>query len=389
MFRKTDLLGEHATTYEKDPKPNPKFSDETIDHYLRRMSPTFVKLFDTTMIYDGDTFEFATFNFYKTNVKSAIEELKGIKQVFLSEINAKLVSKFTIFKQRLIYPPFNYGFAKFLSNPMNLAICNNGTYHINVTLPTALNPDGSIVDEAEFKKVHANAIRAIQWIEPLLVGLYGTPDILHILNHTYAGGSQRLGLSRYIGLGTYDTTTMEKGKLLDSYDYATNSYFKTLHLNSPYIPPKTTGFDVNYNKFTKHGIEIRIFDYFPESYLEDIMNLILLVCQYSVEKEISNPRDCPEWNNLCIQTIQKGSSASIPPSMYLKFYEAFQIPIYSCWPYFLNDTVLNLTQTLARTLYNTYKTGSICLKMSPNMKPVELVDYNSRVKKEFAKALKN
>jgi len=390
MFRKTDLLGAHATTFEKNPRPNPKFSDETIDQFLRRVSPTIVKLFETTMIYDGDTFEFTTFNFYKTTVAAAVEELKGIKQVFLAEVNAKLVSKFTIFKQPLIYPPINYGFAKFLTNPKNLAICNNGTYHINVTLPTALKPDGDIVDEAEFKRVHANAIRAIQWIEPLLVGLYGTPDILHLLNPTYAGGSQRLGLSRYIGLGTYDTSTMEKGKLLDTFDYAkSNSYFKTLHLDSPYIPPKTTGFDVNYNKFTKHGIEIRIFDYFPEAYLESVINLILLVCEYSVEQEIPDPRDCPEWNNLCIQTIQKGSAAPVKPSIYLKLYEVFQIPVYSCWPYFLNDTVLNLTQTLARSLYTTYKNGSICLKMSPNMKPIYLVDYNSKIKKEFAIMLKN
>lgn len=390
MFRKADLLGEHTSTYEKNPKPNPRFSDETIDQYLRRVSPTFVKLFETTMIYDGDTFEFATFNFYKTTVHAVVDELKGIKQTFLAEVNAKLVSKFTMFKQRLIYPPFNYGFAKFLTNPKNLAICNNGTYHMNVTLPTPIKPNGDIVDEAEFKRVHANAIRAIQWMEPLLVGLYGTPDILHVLNPEYAGGSQRLGLSRYIGLGTYDTTTMEKGKLLDTYDHAkSNSYFKTLHFNSPYIPPKTTGFDVNYNKFTKHGIEIRIFDSFPEAYLEHVINLILLVCQYSTEKEIPNPRDCALWNKLCLAIIQKGSAAPMLPDIQMKFYEVFQIPVYSCWPYYFNETALNLTRTLARSLYNRCKNKSICLKMSPNMKPIHLVDYNSIVKKEFAIRLKN
>ena len=38
----------------------------------------------------------------------------------------------------------------------------------------------------------------------------------------------------------------------------------------------------------KHGIELRIFDYFPEKYLEDIINFIVLLCQL-----IENKRGFP------------------------------------------------------------------------------------------------
>ena len=40
-------------------------------------------------------------------------------------------------------------------------------------------------------------------------------------------------------------------------------------------------------------------------------------------------------------------------------------------------------------LYKKYKDFSICTKMSPNMKEIKFVDYNSIIKEEFAKSLKN
>ena len=118
-----------------------------------------------------------------------------------------------IFKDSIIYPPINYGFVRFNSNINNLGICNSGTYHINITLPTMLDVNGDIMYPERFKNIHMNAIRAIQWIEPVLVCIYGTPDILSQYNNDYSKGSLRLMLSRYIGMGTYDTKTAIKGKL--------------------------------------------------------------------------------------------------------------------------------------------------------------------------------
>jgi len=387
MFRKCDLLGEHKTIRGKKLVANPKFSDETVDEYLRRVSPVINRLFEKNLIYDGDTFEFTTFNFYKTTVPAVINELKGIKNEFINEINKRLVSKFTTFKRKIIYPPFNYGFARFNSNPDNLAICNNGTYHINITLPTPLNAAGEIENLDEFKKIHANAIRAIQWIEPFLAGLYGSPDILHVLNPLYSAGSQRLSLSRYIGLGTYDTNVMEKGKLLDTFDYRRyNMYFNNFHKNSPYVPPLTTGYDINYNKFTKHGIELRIFDYFPEKYLESVINLLILVCQYSINNDIPDPKLSEEWNELVINSIKTGSDTQVKPEMYLNLYKIFNIGIWcTWWPFHLSlQTIIN---RIASDLYYKCKDMPVCKKMSPKMKYVELYNYNAELKKEQQKQL--
>ena len=382
FFRHADLLGEHATTYSAKPQENPKFSGETIDQHLRRVSPEFNKLFETNMIYDGDTFEFTTFNFYKATVVNTVKELKEIKRSFLDIINKRIVSKFTVFKKPLVYPPHNYGFTKFLSNPSNIAICNNATYHINITLPTKLSPSGSIKNPEQFKAQHSNAIKAIQWIEPLLIALYGSPDILHALDQTYSQGSQRLAFSRYIGLGTYDTRAMEKGKLLDTYKYTDDSqtYFTDMHKDSPYKPPETIGYDFNYNKFKNHGIELRILDWFPEEYLESVINLLILVCQHSVRNVIPDPRDCGLWKEFCAAAIMKGSNVKVRADFYLKLYMIFGMPLATCLPVYRNKSVLYVLNKISDSLYQANQSGSLCIKMSPGMRPIQLVDYNKIVK---------
>jgi len=387
LFRNADLLGEHETTYTSKPQPNPKFSGETIDQHLKRVSPEFSTLFEKNMIYDGDTFEFTTFNFYKASVIDTVKELIEIKRAFLAEVNKRLVSKFTIFKQKLKYPSHNYGFAKFMSNPKNVAICNNGTYHINITLPTKLSSNGTIKNPELFKTQHANAIKAIQWIEPFLIALYGSPDILHTLDPAYSQGSQRLAFSRYIGLGTYDTTAMEKGKLLDTYKYKEDNqtYFTEMHVNSPYKPPETIGYDFNYNKFKNHGIEFRVLDWFPEEHLEPIINLLILVCEHSRRSKIPDPRECLLWRDFSRLAIMKGSSAKVTPALYFKVNEVFGLAtsIFSCWPFCRNTTILNTMNKLSGHLYTKYRFSDLCSKMSPAMKPIRLVDYNTTVKNAY------
>jgi hypothetical protein len=381
QFQKTDLSGEHMSLYTKEIKENPKFSGKTINDILKERSPVFNLLFEKNMIYDGDTFEFTTFHFYKTNVVSAVNELKEIKSTFLKEINSQ-----KIFNKQVVFPDHNYGFVKFMTNPKNLGICNNGTYHINITLPTGIDKDGNIRNSYKFKRIHSNAIRAIQWIEPLLVAVYGSPDILHILNPSYSGGSQRLGFSRYIGLGTYDTKTMEKGKLLDSFDYnKQKTYFTDLHRNSPYNPPETCGYDFNYNKFTRHGIELRIFDYFPEKYLEDIINLLILVCEFSTTRVI--PALSDNWSTLALGAIKKGSNFRIPPKIYNEIYEKFGIHNCLFSLFGMPQTPVHVLNKISNSLYNTCKNSPLCKKMSPNMKPISIVDYNSKIKEMFKKDL--
>ena len=388
LLQNTDLYGEPINKYTKILTPNPKFCGKTIDTYIKENSNTITNLFKKYVVYDGDTIEFTTFNFYKTSVKDVIAELLAIKNIYLDELNTVLYKQ-GIFKHEIIYPKLNYGFVRYLTNMNNLGICNNGTYHLNITLPTTLNYNMDIKDINEFNSVHSNAIRAIQWMEPFLVALYGTPDILHLLNKDYAGGSLRLMMSRYIGLLTYDNMSMEFGKKLNDFDYEKkNHYFRELHKNSLYNPPYQIGYDINFNKFKKHGIELRIFDYFPEEYLEDIVNFIILLCQVSMEKNIKNPLEDKLLFDVAIECLKKGSETLIPYELYYKIKKIFNMNTF--YPTFTKKepkTVLYVLNKIANNLYSKYKDMPICKKMSPNMKPVIFTDYNSIVKNEFKKLL--
>ncbi len=383
MFQNADINGEHIKNYTKKNDNNIKFNGTTIDSYMRNNSMIYNKLFEKNMIFDGDTFEFTTSNFYKVTVSDTIKELKTIKKMFIDEINKKLVGN-GIFKDEIIYPEYNHGFVRYLTNMDNLGICNNGTYHINITLPTHII-NNNIVNEEEFKKTHMNAINIIQWIEPLLIALYGTPDILSLYDK-YNKGSLRLTLSRYIGIGTYDTTTMIPGKLLNNSPQP--EYFKNLHKNSLYIPPETIGYDINYNKFKNHGIEIRIFDYIPENHLEQIMNFIILCCEHSLHNEISSPINNNEWNKLVTDILRNGCETSISENMIRTYFKLFNIKINKNMCCFKEIDIANLSiydmiNHIGRKLYEKYNNTGIVKLMAPNMKPISFSYYNSLILYKF------
>jgi hypothetical protein len=372
LFQNADINGEHKTTYSKENYINKKFSNITIHEHMMNTSPIYKELFDKNMVFDGDTFEFTTFNFYNTNVVNVINELRTIKSRFIKEVNLNLVGN-GIFKDSIIYPPKNYGFVRFNSNINNLGICNNGTYHINITLPTELKPNGDINDPALFKKQHANAIRAIQWVEPVLISLYGTKDILSEYSDIYCKGSLRLMLSRYIGAGTYDTNTMIPGKLLNCAQQP--DWFKNMHKNSAYFSPETIGYDINYNKFIKHGIEIRIFDYFPEEYLEDVINFIILICHHSINHNIIRPNDDIIWQQAIAATIKDGKNAYIHKLYIDMLYKIFNVSKVKTIPCFVTKqpiTLVDHINYIAKELRKKYNNKGMSKLMSPNMKHINL-----------------
>lgn len=400
MFQKVDIYGEHRTLYTKGIQYNKKFCGMTIHDYMMYTSKTYVKLFNKSVVFDGDTFEFITMNFYKTNVDELMNELKGTKHIFLRELNKYLANKFifsgdTMFK----YPSYNHGFVKFTTNKNNIAVCNSGTYNINITLPTTLSlKEMTIKNPAEFKETHKNAVRFIQWIEPLIVALYGTPDILSCISKDYCRGSLRIMMSRYIGLGTYDTDTMENGKKLNDFDYKKDPlhYYNELHNANAnktiYYPQDMIGYDINYNKFKNHGIELRFFDYFPEEYLTDVINFIILVCQHSIyRKNVLKPQDNKLWNELVVSCIQQGSDAMITNEMYMYLREIFGME-YECCCFSLFSSkkdrkVIKVITKISDFLYEKYKEDDMIKKMSPMMKKNVWVDYNSMIREKYKNSL--
>jgi hypothetical protein len=109
----------------------------------------------------------------------------------------------------------NHPFVMSLTNFGKCSIFNNMTYHFNFTLPTKLDKNCNIENMDIFLQQHKNAIHFIQSVEPIIISIYGSGDILsNCKDYILTNCSQRCAKSRYIGIGTYNTDTMQKGKIL-------------------------------------------------------------------------------------------------------------------------------------------------------------------------------
>jgi hypothetical protein len=311
-FQKTDINGEHITTFERIPKANTKFNGKTIFQWMREENPdVFNTDYDKSYIFDGDTIEFITQRFYKASISSVIEELTTIERDFMRALNSlpregilKLYAPFQIAKK-------NYPFASYITNLKNNAMFNNGTIHINITLPTRLNESAQIADFEAFKSKHQNLARILQWISPLLVAVYGAYDPLcesKTNGDKFAAGSQRVAVSRYIGLGTYDTDKMEQGKILtrDKSQIENLTWYEEFHKHVSFKYLDELGMDINFNKHFAHGIEFRILDALPISDLEEILKLVVYLSDFSLENTVCNPTKTSLWNKLAFNCVHNG-----------------------------------------------------------------------------------
>ena len=303
---RNDLSGQPMTNYDKGATPNKKFSGKIIFDYMKENNNYFKNEYDKSYCFDGDTIEFMTQNFYKTTINKVIDELILHRKTFLNEFN-----KLNLPFGKVCYPKENYGFARFTTNKNNLAIFNNGTYHFNFTLPTKLDLSGNIVNKNDFEKRHSKAIRIIQLMEPFFIAKFGSADILStssVYSKRFPKGSQRCAASRYIGVGTYDSSKMISGKLLQEDRRSIERKFYTILYNQiNYNKNDNMGFDINYNKFLNHGIELRFFDWFPEEHLYKVLRFIVHLLDFSeISKEINNYIRDDFWNNITYKALLDG-----------------------------------------------------------------------------------
>ena len=366
-FQKTDPKGNHRTLYDAEGTPNPAFTESIHDHLMRE-SAAYREVYDQSIVYDGDSIEFITQRFYNGTVADCVQEWKDLKALMLREA-APLYQKWGI--GTLMYPDHNYGFVTFLSTrKKNLGICNTGTVHVNLTLPTILK-DGCIANKDAFAKTHLNFIEYIQMIEPIVMACYGTPDVLSFLGDGYSLGSLRVCRSRYISLQTFDTTAPINGKLLLMEKPADPTFWYNQLKGSPYYLNPSIGYDVNFNKFKNHGIELRFFDWFPEDLWPDVLNLFILLAQHSVVRGECRTFDKKRYNGIILACIQKGFAARLSSSECNVILEDLGLEP-------LNTAVapLEFLQLISDRLYDAHRDGAITQQMSPSMERPRLVDYN-------------
>jgi hypothetical protein len=325
-------------------------------------------VYDTSFVFDGDSLEFITQGFYNTTVDQCVNELIQLKQEFQNHV-------FPFFEKKKLgavqFPDHNYGLVTFLSTfKKNLLVCNNGTHHVNITLPTLLQ-DGKIINKDAFAKQHLTFIQCIQMIEPLLVACYGTPDVLSTINPAYSIGSLRVSLSRYISLQTFNTQAPINGKLLLMTKPSDPTFWYNQLKDSPYFINQSIGFDINFNKFKNHGVEIRFFEWFPEAYLVDVMNLLILLAQHSIAIG-SFSIDKTKYDSLIRGCVQKGFTYQLSSIECNQILADLTLPLLSD----AHRTAYELLSYISDILYDIYHSGEIVHLMSPNMKRPILVNYN-------------
>jgi hypothetical protein len=341
-LQKTDIELEHSTTYTKDPNVNPKFDGMTVIDRLRSLSDYFRSEYEKSYIFDGDTVEFATLGYYKARVEDVLDELEAMESRFIGELNKGLATiGGKIWGE---YGPFcimrkNYPCAVYLTNLQNIALFNNGTIHLNLTLPTRLNEKGNVADRVQFMRTHQLYARLIQWMEPFWVAMYGSADPFGGLVVGAPRGSQRCGVMRYIGVGTYNTKAMNHGKILQI-DCSANGaeVYGTYNSESCYVGLKKIGLDINFQKHYNHGLELRFLDHMPRVALRNIMNICVYLMDHLLGGEnegrgdnlrkIRDPHDSSTWKTVVCNALRDGHKGMLSVKEQISFGSVFGCTVF-------------------------------------------------------------
>jgi len=349
-FQKTDLAGEHPHTADRIHKRNPKFDNTTFYEWTKEQNPdVFRDQYDKSFTFDGDTIEFKTQHFYKATTKQALHELLQAEKDWMRALNS--LPREGILK---LYAPLqlttqNYPFATYITNLKHNAMFHNGTIHINLTVPTKLDQHGTIQDKSLFVQQHQAVARAIQWLSPLLVAAYGTPDPLSESKQYgvhYAAGSQRIAVSRYTGLGTYDTDAMEEGILLTKKrdQLADLSWYEAFHQYANYTFFQDIGLDLNFHKYDGHGLEIRFLDAMPSQQLEEILTFLPYLADFALSTltdntSLLNPKKSPVWHSIAEHSVHLGKGYRMDVSAQHTLFDIFGVMYVSKEPLLVQEVL--------------------------------------------------
>lgn len=385
-FQRTDIHNNSKTTYEKNPQPNPKFSGKTLHEELCEKSPWHQDQYDCVYLYDGDTIEFTTLNFYKADVSGVIRELAEQHDAFLENLNAiqwpeqSFIGSLAPFRIQSA----NHPFATYTTNLKNIAMFNNGTIHINITLPTQLDGSGEIADWKTFVRRHQILARLIQWVEPLMISVYGTPDPFsqesRQSQYIYGGSSQRLAVSRYIGVGTFDTVTMPVGKILQisraslpwQIGTSNGGWYQDCS-DWAYEPLEQIGLDLNFNKHRNHGLELRFFDALPMKSLEEALEMVVLLGELaqSFDRDGQNlpiPQESLIWKKLAKIALERGQIGIVTDNDIQSFFSIFSFKLQKNLP---ADRELRLSEAYG-ALRTCFKEYVKCKKLNEERAVIEV-----------------
>jgi hypothetical protein len=338
------MYNNSKTLYTKISEPNPNFIGETLIETLKKNNNYLKNSIDKEWLFDGDTIEFTTLNFFNSNLQDTINELNDSMDKFTREVNDTF-NKLNIYNDygKIKIMDNNYQFSTYMTNLDNVGIFNNGSLHYNLTLPTNLDENKHIIDINNFIKDHSKAIKIIQWMEPFIIAIYGSPDLFASINYypnryKFSNSSQRCSISRYIGMGTYDSNNMQSGKILtkplDEIICNENDYwwFHQFYKNNAYNKLNEIGMDINFNKHYNHGLELRFLDHITDTnkVFESFVFIIYLM-DYILESDFinnfNNPITNKLWNQIALKIIINGINTELNIEEIQLYEQIFQIKL--------------------------------------------------------------
>jgi len=321
---------------------NPNFTGETLWELIQKENKYIKDSYGNNLIFDGDSIELITVNFYNTKYEDVIDEYISSKKLLIDNIQ-NVFEKNKIFEKygKIRFMTKNHPYAIMMTNINNVCMFNNGTLHFNITLPTELDENRKIKNRHKFTMEHKNYIKLIQFMEPLFIAIFGESDPLAEIDSRLSFGTQRGAVSRYIGIGTYDVRKMEVGKRLqeDVINVEINKehgWFNKYYSTCGYKKLDKIGYDINYNKHYNHGVEIRFFEH--QTCVENIKNILKMLIylgDFSLENTIeNNPIQMIDWNNLVLDCIKFGKNTRIKSDIFdkvfkYKFYSTNAISLYN------------------------------------------------------------
>jgi hypothetical protein len=129
------------------------------------------------------------------------------------------------------------------------------------------------------------------------------------------------------------------------------------------------GYDINFNKIKNHGIELRFFDWFPEMYLEGVVNFLILLAERAMAIDVVF--DKTRYQDIILGCVRGGFKYILGMDECNVILRDLQLTEIGC-----NMTAHTLIMYISDTLYEIYHNGPIATRMSPRMCRPVLVDYN-------------
>jgi hypothetical protein len=144
-------------------------------------------------------------------------------------------------------------------------------------------------------------------MEPYWIAVYGAGDVLKQYG-LGSGGSQRVGVARYIGLGTFDTDEMPRGKINQIDRISDNlPWYTWLYERCGYVAQEKIGLDLNFNKHGAHGLELRFFDQMPWTSVKRVLEqLVLLGDRIASVGLVDKPQTDLAWIEAAGQALLEG-----------------------------------------------------------------------------------